>query len=111
MNISEAEEILHDDTHENDGTYTLLRLGLDPGAEALHSLVSALRIIRQRYSDEQSIPHQVAFCCGIILHFDSECIRNLKAADAPQSLIDSVDDLNLAAFNALAGNIADEWSV
>ena len=111
MDISDAELILRDATINSDGTYTILRLGQDPGVEALHSLYSALHLIRRRYADDQYIPHQIAYYCGIILNFASECLQNLKAKGAAKHLFYSVYDLEMAAFNTLAGRIADEWSV
>jgi|688.fasta_scaffold62457_2 hypothetical protein len=109
MEISDAEVILHNDTFLADGAYFRLRLGQNPGAEALRSLLIALRLIHRRYADELFIPRKIAFSCGIILHFAPECIQNLKASGSSQQLLDSVINLEQAAFDILAGNIAKGW--
>jgi len=104
MVIEEAEEILRHATHEANGTYTILRLGEHPGEDAVNNLKSALRLIGRQFSGDCLIPRKVALSCGIIMHFASECMRNMAASGASLSAISAVRTLEQEAFNTLAGD-------
>ncbi|MEQ9586517.1 MAG: hypothetical protein RJS97_00855 [Parvibaculaceae bacterium] len=110
MTTDSAETMLVHDTQTEEGTYFLLRLGKDPGDGACMRLRNALRTIQARYSASSSVPRDVAFSCGVILHFAQECRRNLEDSGLT-NLVGNVDDIQQGAFDVLAGTVADEWAV
>ena len=61
MSPDEAERVLIQSTQEENGVFMLLRLGVHPSLDEIHSLRKALRVL-WRYSKEMdSIPRRIAF--------------------------------------------------
>ncbi len=104
MDISDAERLLLFDTQHEPGTYTRLRLGENPGSEAIDMLRRALELIGDKYAVDSVIPREIAYSCGVILHFATECQWSLKKSGLSE-LIDAVTVLKQGAFNVLAGNL------
>ena len=107
MSQEEAERLLIHHALQEDGAYTRLRMGEDPGIVDTENLMEALRVLRRHFLESDQIPRQIAISCGVILHFQSECQRNLTEAAAPESLIHTVSVLGQEAFNVLTGKLFD----
>jgi hypothetical protein len=112
MTLSEARKILLDATLNSNGTFTRLRLGENPGHDRIVELRIALRVIWRLLASSDSIPREIAFACGIILHFDKECHNNLRTTlDVSGDLLHSIDrslyDLVQGAYDILSGSNAE----
>lgn len=113
MNPNEARRILHFETLDDQGAYVRLRLGEHPGTERIKKLRQALRVLWMSLKPNETIDRDIAYYCGIIIHFSEECARNLSkgAGSADPQLQLWVDDLAQGAFDVLAGSSADSWAV
>lgn len=113
MTSKDIIKTLRDETMNSDGAFVLLRLGEDPGIDRILRMRKALRIIWEEFALKAEIPHELAFICGMIIHFSRECRGNLQ--DKPEAVRDrllaSVEDLALGAFEVLAGDRAREWTI
>ena len=112
MDLDSALGIVRDAACKDDGTWVLLRLGQDPGADRILQLRTALRQLWRHLKDASGIPHPIGYAAGAILHFADEVRRNLAEANTalrPELLADEVPDLVQCAFNLLAGPDADTW--
>lgn len=112
MTISEARQILLTDTLDPDGIFTQLRLGEVPSEEGINRLRIALRILWRELAAMDSVPRDIAFTCGLILHFKEECINNLRSSgNASGASLNSVEravnELTQGAFDVLAGKDAE----
>jgi hypothetical protein len=110
MNASDAIQILVHAVLADDGTFTLLRMGQDPGEERFSELQRALRILAPELADATVFPRQIAFACGVMLHFKEECISNLQHFEGDhvghrKTVVNYVGDLCQDAFNVLSGEI------
>ena len=102
MDIRYAEGMLYYHTLENDGGYTLLRLGQDPGAETVKNLRTAIQLIGETYANEEFIPRKIVLAFCIIMHLRDECLKNLETEGAPKEVFEYVHLLEQDAFNAIA---------
>ena len=104
MGIDEAKELLRFDTQEDAGAFTRLRLGQDPGSEARSGLLDALRTIQRADAEMSCVSRSIAVSCGIILHFATECNRNLNSSGASHDALESVAGMSQGAFKVLMGD-------
>jgi hypothetical protein len=111
MNCREAESVLLYDTLDNNGAYTLLRMGKNPGKESVERLKAALRIIYYKYAAEKNVPREIVYSCGVILHFANECNQSTKSSSLTKDILTVVSDIQLRAFDVLAGDVAEQWIV
>jgi hypothetical protein len=114
MTVDEAQRQLQFDIEDDHGTFLQLRLGQDPGPESILRLRLALRVLWKHWSSQPSLPYDVAYGAGVILHFQSEAIRNLRASGTAvreRLLTFEIPDLVQGAFDLLAGSIAELWDV
>jgi hypothetical protein len=111
MTFDEARAKLAHDIFADDGTFVQLRLGNDPGKEAISRLRLALRILWRELSAVGTIPRDVAFACGSIIHFADEAIQNTERSIIGRTEKCSASemailDLAQGAFDVLAGAAA-----
>ncbi len=57
---------------EDEGTYTLLRMGRDPGLKRVAELRQALRLLAREFADAKEFPRDIAYACAVILHFEEK---------------------------------------
>src|SRR5688572_15609478 len=107
MNPEEAARVAWSATRDDDGAFTLLRLGRDPGAERVHELRLALRVLWRHWKSHETLPFEVSTPAAVILHFHGEAERHLRenGGDAPRldRALHELDDLSLGAFEVLLG--------
>jgi hypothetical protein len=114
MNVDEARGVLEESVYNDDGTYTRLRLGQDPGEDQIQLLRQALRVLWKHYLSSDTLPRDIAFRCGVILHFQGECRSNIRESESIQEnrkspLEGQAAQIAVDAFDVLAGEIAFEW--
>ena len=103
MNVGDAERRLLSDTEENDGTFSKLRSGIDPGETDVQRLISALRILHHANREGHFLPRDITRAAATILHFRFEAEGNLRDSKSPirPELVNELSDLSQAAFNLL----------
>jgi hypothetical protein len=109
MSYAEATRILICAIAEDDGTFTLLRMGQDPGPNRIAELRQSLRLLARELADANEFPRDIAYACGVILHFEDEGISNLRHfhgdESAKETVLNHLRNLSQDAFNVLAGEI------
>jgi hypothetical protein len=109
MFSSDAAQTLIHAVSDDAGTFTLLRLGDDPGEERYLELRQALRTLAREMADAAIIPREIAFACGVLLHFEEECLSSLQSREnsGPRTTIVAKYVRNLCqdAFNVLSGEV------
>ena len=105
MSHDRAKDVLRAATLNDDGTFTLLRLGFDPGVERVSELRLALRVLWRHWKNERALPFEITLPAAIVLHFSSECYANDLAKE--HLLRDQVRDLGQDAFALLSGAAAE----
>jgi hypothetical protein len=112
MSADQAREVLRAATSDQDGTFTLLRLGEDPGASRVHELRLALRVLWRHWMVADALPRDIAAAAAIILHFHFEGARNIAESRRSRSALgDELSDLEMGAFELLSGPMAETWTV
>jgi len=113
MTLEEAEAVLLTATRENAGTFTVLRLGEDPGAQRVHQLRLALRVLWRHGKSKDALPFEITTPAAVILHLRSECERNLCSNKSAlrRELESELEDLSQGAFELLCGRDADANAV
>jgi hypothetical protein len=108
-----ARDLLLAATRGDLGTFTLLRLGGDPGTDRMTQLRVALRALWRHWRSQEALPFDIAGAAAVILQFRDECIRNLAAAGvARERLLDfELPDVVQGAFELLSGPDAEAWVV
>lgn len=109
MTPEEARAVVRAATWDDRGTFTVLRLGEDPGSERVHELRLALRILWRHWKTRDALPFEIAQAAAMILHFRSESERNLR--DKKRALRDGIqselNDVAQGAFELLSGRDAE----
>src|SRR3954471_20539766 len=80
MTAEVATSILRSATWDDNGTFTILRLGEDPGADRARELRLALRVLWRHWKSHDALPADIAQAAAVILHFRSESEGNLRAS-------------------------------
>jgi hypothetical protein len=114
MTAEEAQRQLLFDTSEEQGAFLQLRLGNDPGTESMTRLRFVLRVLWNHYKSQGALPYDISFAAGMILRFQDEASRNVRASGRSvrdRLLSFELPDVVLGAFDLLAGPIAQEWTV
>jgi hypothetical protein len=101
----DAIELLLHAVWNDDGTFTLLRNGVDPGTERMKQLSDALTVLWFHYRDMDSIPTSISHAAATIVHFRYEAKDNTK--DLRDSLRNELMDVFYRAYNVLSGAVAD----
>lgn len=113
MAPEQARAIIHSATWDDDGTFTVLRLGDDPGKERVHELRLALRVLWRKWKAENALPFDIAQAAAMMLHFRSEAEQNLRASGRGlrQGIEEELRDVAQGAFELLSGRDAESDSV
>lgn len=113
MNPEQARDVLLAATWEDLGTFTLLRLGQDPGPGRMTELRVALRVLWRHWQNQEALPFDLAGAAAMILHFREECVRNLAEAGVVRDRLVSfeIPDTAQGAFDLLSGAAANGWVV
>ena len=113
MEPKQAHDLLLSATWEDFGTFTLLRLGQDPGICRMTELRVALRALWRHWRSQEALPFDIAGATAMILHFRDECSRNLQSAGVIREklLAFELPDVVQRAFDLLSGPEADGWVV
>ena len=80
MAPEEARAVVRAATWDDDGTFTALRLGRDPGTDRVHELRLALRVLWRNWKAEAALPFDIAQAAAVILHLRSEAEQNLRSS-------------------------------
>ncbi len=113
MTPEEARAVVRAATWDDGGTFTVLRLGEDPGRERVHELRLALRVLWRHWKSHDALPFEIAQAAAMILHFRSECERNLRdnRSTLRDGLPSELDDVAQGAFELLSGRDAERDTV
>lgn len=114
MTPEEAARVLEHATQEDDGIFTELRLGNDPGQEMMHRLELALRVLWRHWKSEPALPYGIAYSAAVILRFEAEAQSNLRSSRLPvrpELLEVELSRVSQGAFDLLAGDVALTWTV
>lgn len=114
MNPEHARTVLLEATWEDYGTFTLLRLGQDPGSRRIHELRLALRVLWKHWKEREALPFDIVGAAATILHFRDESASNFHRSGQPirETLLDvELPDLVQGAFELLSGPEAEGWTV
>jgi hypothetical protein len=114
MTPEQARDVLLSATWEDRGTFTLLRLGRDPGPGRTAELRLALRVLWRHWKVCDALPFDLCGAAAMILHFQGECSRNLSSGGVP--VRDGLSgrelpDLAQGAFELLCGADAEGSAV
>jgi hypothetical protein len=94
---------------DDDGTFTLLRLGKSTPTHAIDNLRVSLRALFRLAEQGVPLSKEVIFACSKILYFKEECLNNSASTEAFERVENMVNDLAQCAFEVLAGSYANEW--
>jgi hypothetical protein len=113
MSPEEARAILCKGTRDDNGTFTTLRLGEDPGRERVHELRLALRVLWRYWKAHDALPFDIAQQAAVILHFQSAAEQNLAARRhaSPSVTTSELWDLAQGTFELLSGRVAERDAV
>lgn len=113
MGPDEARTVLHDATWRDDGTFTILRLGEDPGVARTRELRLALRVLWRHWKTNDGLPFDITSSAASILHFRSESERNLATSNVKMrdEIGNELSDISQGAFELLFGPNADAFVV
>ncbi len=111
MQPEQARSVLLAATCEDLGTFTLLRLGQDPGTGRMTELRVALRALWRHWRSREALPFDIAGAAAMILYFHDECRRNLAQAGVARErlLTFELPDVVQGAFDLLSGPDAEGW--
>lgn len=113
MAPEQARAIIHSATWDDHGTFTVLRLGDDPGKERIHELRLALWVLWRKWRLENALPFDIAQAAAVIMHFRSEAEQNLRAGgrEIRRGIEEELGDIAQGAFELLSGRDAESNSV
>jgi hypothetical protein len=113
MAPEQARSIIRAATWDDHGTFTVLRLGDDPGKERVHELRLALRVLWRKWKAESALPFDISQAAAMILHFRSEAEKNLRASgrELRHGIEKELGDVAQGAFELLSGRNAESDSV
>lgn len=113
MNHEQARGVLLTATREDFGTFTILRLGRDPGTVRVQELRFALRVLWRHWRTQDRLPFDIVGSAAVILNFRDEAGRNLARSGVIRERLQAVElpDLVQGAFDLLSGVEADAWIV
>jgi hypothetical protein len=113
MNPDEARLFLARATADEDGVFTQLRLGKDPGHEQMLKLRLALRVLWKKWKSHDLLPVEIVRSAATILNFKEEARSNLK--DLSDTIRgdrgNELEDLVIGAYDLLVGDVAEQWTV
>ena len=104
MAPEQARAVIRAATWDDQGTFTVLRLGEDPGKDRVHELRMALRVLWRNWKAEAALPFDIAQAAATILHFRFEAEQNLRATVLRHGIADELADLAQGAFELLCGH-------
>jgi hypothetical protein len=109
MTPEQARAIIRAATWDDDGTFTVLRLGQDPGKDRVHELRLALRVLWRSWKAEAALPFDIAQAAAVILHMRSEAEQNLRAStrELRPGVVDELADIAYGAYELLLGSDAE----
>lgn len=105
LTLADAIELLLHAVWNEDGTYVLLRIGVDPGTERMHQLSAALTVLWFHYRNEDSIPTSLSHAAATILYSRHEAEGNTR--ELREALRRELTEVSHRAYQVLAGAGAD----
>src|SRR4051812_8892350 len=103
MTAEQARAIVRCATWDDHGTFTVLRLGQDPGTDRVQELRLALRVLWRSWKSEAGLPFDIAGAAAMILHFRPEAEQNFRASTCQlrPGIRNELCDLAQGAFELL----------
>ena len=106
---SVASELLLHAILNEEGTYTLLRNGVDPGTERMKQLSNALGVLWFHYRNEDTIPISISHAAASIIYYQIDARENTK--HLREQLWLELIDISVYAYAVLSGAIADSFEL
>ncbi len=108
MTPEDAQHVLHCATWDDDGTFIMLRLGIDPGRERIAHLRRAIFVLWLHWKDQTALPFAISENAAQIMRMRPEADYNLKRADClREDLVEDLNRLEYGAYCLLIGSRAE----